>query len=298
MEPQVSSDDKTGSTSCEMQHLPSALVIRQLRGLDLVGYKLRLKLRSLRERRPKSFTPNVFLLDNTRLVKHSRLGGTVRLTEAIAMDYISKNTTIPVPRVHEVLGVDGSIHIVQEYIDGDLLDNVWHKLTSDEQRSSMEQLKGYLAQLQVLTPPHPGRVEAIDGSGCLDARLHSGQWGPFDNVEEFNRFFGHEYVREYPDLYPKAEEPLAKTYRRTWRTAFAHGDIGPHNIIWKNGKIVAIIDWECSGWFPEYWDYTRAYFGAVAPSRWSWWKMFRESMAGYPDELAVEIALATYFIRI
>jgi len=213
------------------------------------------------------------------------------------MDFIARNTTIPIPRVLDVLSNRGSIHIVQEYIDGPDLADVWVGMSSDERESCMRQLKGYLDQLRGLTPPEPGRVQAVDGTGCIDDRLYPGEWGPFDSINAFNAFFYHDFVRQHPTDYPYAQDSLAKTRGRTWRTVFAHGDLGPHNILWKGGRIVGIIDWECAGWFPEYWEYTRSYFG----SRYSlpcWWEMFQEVMDEYPDELEVEQRLAAYFVRI
>ena len=42
------------------------------------------------------------------------------------------------------------------------------------------------------------------------------------------------------------------------RILFAHSDLRPQNIIVKDGKVAAIIDWERSGWYPEYWEYAKA----------------------------------------
>lgn len=167
----------------------------------------------------------------------------------------------------------------------------------DERNSVMHQLKGYLHQLRSLNPPEPGKVQAIDGTGCLDDRLYPGEWGPFDTIDAFNDFFYHNIVRQRPGDYPDAQNALAKTQGRAWRTVFAHGDLGPHNILWKDGRIVGIIDWECAGWFPEYWEYTRSYFGSkfLFPS---WWEMFQGIACQYPDELEVERCLAAYFVRI
>jgi len=161
----------------------------------------------------------------------------------------------------------------------------------------MCQLQEYLEQLRALTPPEPGRVQAVDGTGCLDDRLHPGEWGPFDSIDTFNAFFHHDIVRQRPADYPHAQDSLAKVQGRNWRTVFTHGDLGPHNILWKDGRIVGIIDWECAGWFPEYWEYTRSYFGCgfFLPS---WWEMFQEFTDQYPEELEVERRLAAYFVRI
>lgn len=36
---------------------------------------------------------------------------------------------------------------------------------------------------------------------------------------------------------------------------FTHGGIASRNIIVRDGRIVALLDWEYAAWYPEYWDY-------------------------------------------
>ena len=286
---QRSTPHSVDSTNHTTKPSTSSLSVHHLHGVALARYKLLLKLRSPRL---KNFGPSAFQLNRKQMVKR---GSRVRLTEAITMDFIARNTAIPVPRVINVFGIRGSIHIVQEYIDAPVLADVWSQMCSDEQKSCLRQLQEYLEQLRALTPPEPGRVQAVDGTGCLDDRLHPGEWGPFDSIDTFNAFFYHDIVRQRPADYPEAQDPLAKVQGRKWRTVFSHGDLGPHNILWKDGRIVAIIDWECAGWFPEYWEYTRSYFG---PRLLGWWEMYQEFTVQYPDELEVELKLAAYFVRI
>ncbi|KAK3897337.1 hypothetical protein C8A05DRAFT_48007 [Staphylotrichum tortipilum] len=42
---------------------------------------------------------------------------------------------------------------------------------------------------------------------------------------------------------------------------FSHGDIAARNIMVRDGHIVALLDWEFSGWLPEYWEYVFALHG-------------------------------------
>lgn len=209
------------------------------------------------------------------------------------MDFIARHTSIPVPRVHDAFSARGETWLVMEYIDAPLLIRVWWNLSEHERLSSMQQLKGYIDQLRSLEPPEPGKVQAVDGTGCIDSRMASEPWGPFDTISDFHTFFGHEYVREH---YPKYHKSFEKTSGRVYRTVFTHGDLGPHNILWKDGKIAAIIDWETAGWLPEYWEYTRSYSGSLNTP--SWWKLYEQVMNPYPEELSVEQDLGSVFTRI
>jgi len=170
-------------------------------------------------------------------------------------------------------------------------------LAQADRKRCMDQLKGYLEQLRSLVPPEPGKVQSVDGEGFTDNRLGYDEWGPFESHDAFNAFFQHERLRKLPARFPRAQAPLAITKGRTWRTVFTHGDLGPHNILWDTNKaeIAAIIDWEFSGWFPEYWEYTRAYYGPATWKKLGWWEMLQEYTDCYREELDVEIVLSEYF---
>ena len=224
--------------------------------------------------------------------KFTKCGPRVRLQEALSMDFIARNTTIRVPRVLGVFSVRGTVHIIQERIDGPVLEDVWHRLSRAEQHSSILQVKNCLDQLRTLKPQHPECVQAVDGSGLIDSRLDSGVWGPFDNHFDFHQFLNHDVLRAQSETYPRVQEALSKVGGKQYRTVFSHGDLGPHNIIWSDGRIV-IIDLERAGWFPEYWDYTRAY--AARGYMKDWWKMFKEVVDGYDDELELEVRISEYF---
>jgi aminoglycoside phosphotransferase (APT) family kinase protein len=40
---------------------------------------------------------------------------------------------------------------------------------------------------------------------------------------------------------------------------FSHGDLRPPNIIVRDGHVAAILDWELGGWYPEYWEFAKAF---------------------------------------
>ncbi|EDR00890.1 uncharacterized protein LACBIDRAFT_240361, partial [Laccaria bicolor S238N-H82] len=155
---------------------------------------------------------------------------------------------IPIPWILDVFTVDGEIYIVQENIAAPVLEDIWCTLSPEEQQSSMDQLKDCLDQLRTIEPPKPERVQSIDGSACSDFRIAS-EYGPFNNHDEFHKYFGHEFFHMFPEKYPLLQDVLSKVAGRRYRSVFSHGDMGPHNVLWKDRKIW-VIDWEMAGWFP------------------------------------------------
>ncbi|KAF5370998.1 hypothetical protein D9615_010025 [Tricholomella constricta] len=256
--------------------------LRTLSGYDLWAFDIQVKLGIFRYR----YRTPVIRLNRDTIVKHGD-ASRVRLTDARTLDFIAKNTSIPVPHVHDVFSAHNKTWVIMDYIDAPLLCHVWHRLTKEEQLNSMHQLKGYIDQLRALQPPEPGKVQGFDGSPCLESRISTEPWGPFDTIADFQRFYGYEYVREE---FPQFRDNFDKVKGRVYRTVFTHGDLGPHNILWKDGKIVSIIDWETAGWLPEYWEYTMCCF--TGPELPSWWEMYEQVMDRYRDELTVEIDIS------
>ena len=41
---------------------------------------------------------------------------------------------------------------------------------------------------------------------------------------------------------------------------FTHGDLRFANIMVKDGSVSGIVDWEFSGWYPEYWEFCKALY--------------------------------------
>ena len=41
---------------------------------------------------------------------------------------------------------------------------------------------------------------------------------------------------------------------------FTHADFRPDNIVVKDGHVTGIIDWEMSGWYPEHWEFVKAFY--------------------------------------
>lgn len=43
---------------------------------------------------------------------------------------------------------------------------------------------------------------------------------------------------------------------------FTHNDMHEGNILVSGGHVSAILDWECAGFYPDYWEYATIMFGS------------------------------------
>ena len=129
----------------------------------------------------------------------------------------------------------------------------------DEQVTTFgRDLADCLEQLLSLEPPPDCKIGNYLGESGLDHRLSGTRWGPFDTVTEF-----HTYLRRGRPIEHWGREPdVVRVHSHpegTYKLKFTHADLAPRNIRVKDGHITGILDWEFSGWYPEYWDYTKMY---------------------------------------
>lgn len=72
----------------------------------------------------------------------------------------------------------------------------------------------------------------------------------------------------------KAEEipdPFREMLPDDAKIVFTHADLHPSNIIINQdhpSKILALIDWEQSGWYPDYWEFCKAEYTIEYGSEW------------------------------
>ena len=203
----------------------------------------------------------VYITGSNALVKFGAHVNASR--EAAGMQYVlQKCPEIPVPVVyHSWTGDDGNGYISMAPMPGKNLEDAWPKLDSTEKESVMKDYKAILQRLRSLdpSPDMPVQIGAIDGGPAVDHRpgdRRSG--GPFATETELNNWMlslvDPEWVGSLSDFYIETIKNSMKDNHR-WR--FTHGDMGPRNILVENGRITGVVDWELSGWYPEYWEYVK-----------------------------------------
>ncbi|QPG97664.1 hypothetical protein C2857_006686 [Epichloe festucae Fl1] len=174
------------------------------------------------------------------------MGANDHPNEALALHFINTHTTIPVP---EVISSDWD-RITMKYIEGQTLQQAWPVLTPDQRSNILAQLSDYIAQMRALRGIYLGRV---DGQGVVVPSIMTRSGGPFSTLTEF-----HDWLVKPPKRLQAQSmywHQITTQLGAECPIVFTHGDIASRNIIISEGRIVALLDWEFAGWYPEYWEY-------------------------------------------
>jgi hypothetical protein len=191
-----------------------------------------------------------------------------------SLKVVRKYTSVPVPRPIDFITVPSKsadwpdshdAYLITTRIPGVSLADCQETFSDEDGAEFVTQMQGYVAQIRSI--PKTIRPEyAICntlGQACRDPRIRGADpVGPFADEAAFSQ------VLRYPD------DPS----RRGHKIFFTHADLNTRNVIvdrvkhadgTSRWKVTGIVDWENSGYYPEYWDYTKALFEGFRSSlRW------------------------------
>ena len=176
--------------------------------------------------------------------------------------------------------------VLMSYMEGDMLQEKWFSLSNDEKiQVAVEVEAAVLSWRERLKPPSDRSfaICSVDGGPCSDAYIrdlvaehkssipdlsppHARLFGPLKDENQFweliNRFIAsrrdglNEDARKDGSLEcpPLVLQPPA----RPRPTVFTHGDLRPHNILIKDGRLAAVIDFGEAGFRPDWFESHRA----------------------------------------
>lgn len=179
------------------------------------------------------------------------------LSEPYAMQLVDRHTNVPVPKVY-IAWTDkkGKTHLVMERIKGKELGPLWNRYSPEEKLEFSKQLKDYVTQYRAIKPSCIA-VGSADYSPFDNELFDLTGKGPFENVAKFHNSECKGYGMNLPNTMAKLKNFHSS---RAFDPVFTHGDLAPRNILIRNGKIVGIVDWGSSGWYPDYWEYTSSWY--------------------------------------
>ncbi|KAM5466014.1 hypothetical protein MauCBS54593_006264 [Microsporum audouinii] len=222
----------------------------------------------LRRFRP-GLAPRVFNLTSNLIIKY---GSYNILAEAQAIEFVTKNTTVPLPRIVRIYKcLDGTCYILMKRCPGTPISKVINTMSIEEKQNLFIQLRGYIDELRSLRS-RKAVVGSTDYGPLDDLRLLTGRCGPFKSVTAFHRGISGGF--KSPTGHSECDKMIAEQDSREYSIKFTHGDLSLRHIYCLKGRITGIIDWETAGWFPDYWEYVMT------------WDSFWETPA-FRDDIAI-----------
>ncbi|KAK4614226.1 hypothetical protein CLAFUW4_09530 [Fulvia fulva] len=202
---------------------------------------------------------------------------------------VEKYTTIPAPRPIDTLQYQGKSYLLMTRVPGRPIGTLLTGMTDEQLQKATQDLGGYLEQLRSIPNNSSTGAQICNsvGGGILDWRIGESQLHEltFATVTDFHQFLTADYSRHL-------QEKARPSHDKKHNIVFTHGDLNPRNILAdETGAITGIVDWECSGWYPEYWEYTKAHFVVRSTIRWLA-DVIDQIFTGYREELKVENMLS------
>jgi aminoglycoside phosphotransferase len=212
--------------------------------------------------------------------------------ESEALRLVHKYTHIPAPKIIDVVTNSESSFLLMTGLPGTIVGRALPTMTDKQVETLARDLKIYVSQLRHI----PNNIDSgfancnALGGGILDWHIGDSQREVlrFATEDDLNKYLTYDLPFSQTQL-----EQIEKAHSIQHDIVFTHADLNPRNILVdENMKICGIVDWECAGWYPEYWEYTKAHFTVRVTARWivdvlDW------AFTGYRDELQVEDMLAS-----
>lgn len=185
-------------------------------------------------------------------------------TQYTALQYLDRHKpNIPVPKPLGLVRMSGISLIFMSHMGSTTLREVWHTLDSDQKTSISNQLNTMLTDLRTLPFEEGTPLGGVAGEGCRDLRRHVRvSETPIFSLEDFETFL---FLGPHPggNVFIEFLRQLAPSFTNNSgpRIVFTHGDITPDNITVKltdNKYVISgILDWEYSGFYPDYFESVR-----------------------------------------
>lgn len=200
-----------------------------------------------------------FVLDDatiTKLIDLAEDPSPETQREVLAMRFVYEHTTIPVPRVYKIWEAPevGSYirFFAMDYIRGQRLDYTWPNLSIWESFVSPGLSKATLGNSAIFQDPRssiPGPLGPTPRR-CPDQLVSwQGPEGPFLDSVALNTFINERVWRE-------AGAEIPARFRIPEPLFFTHQDINMRNVILDQNNLVWLIDWDWSGFYPRYFEFT------------------------------------------
>lgn len=182
------------------------------------------------------------------------------------MEYLAKNAPdIPAPRPHGLIAFGPFRVIFMSYIPDITLTQAWPNLSHNEKLSIKDQLDGIFCRLRTIRQDDNNVLGGVCGEGVKELQVD--ECASFKDITTITQFNELQFsaVHHGSNSYVKLLRSFLENDNSSTSihgSVFTHGDVRTDNIMVKKdpdtGRYVVsgIIDWEDSGFYPEYHEST------------------------------------------
>jgi aminoglycoside phosphotransferase len=212
--------------------------------------------------------------------------------ELQALRLVKTYTQIPAPRGIDAVQYSDSSYLLMTSVPGQRIGQILPTMTDRQLDDVVQDLEKYVAELRQIPNKTGSKTQICNslGGGVFDWRIGDSQRKEliFHNETDFNQFL----TSDLP-LDEDAWIQISKSHSVKHKIVFTHADLSPRNILVdENKKISGIVDWECAGWYPEYWECSKMHFAVRHTHRWIA-DVIDQMFSMYYDEVQVENMLSS-----
>ena len=200
--------------------------------------------------------------------------------ESLNIRFLQRNTAIPIPNIlTQWTEEDGRCFVIMERLRGTPLSEVWGKMSTVERDKLARQTVHSLHQLRNLTSM---RIKSLSDDPVYSAFLFPSGFGKPHGPLSSDDELWEEMTKTWDGFPETARQHLREQMPPATPYTFTHGDLAMANIMVEDGKLIGIIDWESSGYFPIWWEFTCAGIGLSDDDK-QWKNMLRQHMGNYSE---------------
>ncbi|KAM7191183.1 Protein kinase-like domain containing protein [Rhypophila sp. PSN 637] len=216
------------------------------------------------------------------------------INEHRSLSYLQQHLpAFPAPRPHGLVRLGNFCLLFTTFVPGLTLEQAWPQLDNAQKRSISGQLDTLFSSLRKLAFPANTPLGGVQGGGCSDSRRGVRVASePIMDTKQFEDFIFDGSIRATP-VYIKLLRDLMPPPAKC---VFTHGDVRPANIMVDKDEdgtwgIISIIDWEASGFYPEYWESVKMTNNLTPLERDDWYMYLPESFSQhqYPIQWLVDM---------
>lgn len=211
------------------------------------------------------------------------------LEDAVRSVEFASQLGIYVPRIQRTVQVDDAFYCIMDCIPGKTLDVEWPELGWIASLRLAFKLRHIIRRLRSAESTFAGSLATGKcRSYYLDDTFGLPPRASFDHVNAFMNFWANfvtprQEVKKTPAEHSICQRPVFLSNRPF---VFTHHDLAPRNIILDREGQLWLIDWDCAGFYPKFFEYAGMHnFISTGWNKFAlWrWKLFAWIACGFYD---------------